>query len=129
MGFSRQYWSGLPCSPSGYLHDPQIKLVPLTPPALTGGFFTTSSTWEAPQLLESHFYFKSALLLYNLQSKNVHIRCIVQGDLARTTVLEEKENLHCPQTISVPLPNQFPTLKYLTTAHLSPISIVAVCPF
>ena len=107
MGFSRQYWSGLPCPPPGYLHNSRIKLAPLTTPALTGEFFTTSSTWEAAQLLQSHFYFKSALLMYNLQSKNVHIRCIVQGDLARNTVLEERENLHCPKTIFVPLPNQF----------------------
>ena len=106
MGFSRQYWSGLPCPPPGDLHNPSIKLAPLAPPALTGGFCTTSSTWEAAQLLESHFYFKSALLMYNLQSKNVHFRCIVQENLARTTVLEERENLHCPKTISVPLPNQ-----------------------
>ena len=104
MGFSRQYWSGLPRPPPGDFHNPSIKLAPLTPPALTGGFFTTSSTWEATQLLESHFYFKSALPMYNSQSKNVHFRWIVQGNLARTTVLEERENLHCPKTISVPLP-------------------------
>ena len=47
-GFSRQgYWSGLPWPPLGYLPDPAIELVSLTSPALAGGFFTTSTTWEA----------------------------------------------------------------------------------
>ena len=48
MGFSRKgYQSGLPCSPSGDLPDPGIKPISLTSPALAGGFFTTSATWEA----------------------------------------------------------------------------------
>ena len=48
MGFSRQeYWSGLPFPPSEDLHDTGIEPVSLMSPALTGGFFTTSATWEA----------------------------------------------------------------------------------
>ena len=48
MGFSRQeYWSGLLCSPSGDLPNPWIAPASLMSPALTGGFFTTSTTWEA----------------------------------------------------------------------------------
>ena len=48
MGFSRQeYWSGLPCSPPVDLPDPGIKPASLMSPALVGGFFTTSTTWEA----------------------------------------------------------------------------------
>ena len=47
MGFFRQeYWSGLPCPPPGNLPDPQIKLVSLKYPAMAGGFFPTSATWE-----------------------------------------------------------------------------------
>ena len=47
MGFSRQeYWGGLPCPPPGNLPDPGIKPASLTSPALAGGFFTTSATWE-----------------------------------------------------------------------------------
>ena len=47
MGFSRQeYWSGLPCPPPGDLPDPGIKPVSLRSPALAGGCFTTSATWE-----------------------------------------------------------------------------------
>ena len=33
------------CPPSGNLPNPRIE--PLMPPALAGGFFTTSTTWEA----------------------------------------------------------------------------------
>ena len=48
-GFSRQeYWSGLPCPPPGDFPDPGFELTSLTSPALAGGFFTTSATWEAP---------------------------------------------------------------------------------
>ena len=47
-GFSRQeYWSGLPWPPPGNCPNPGIKPVSLTSPALAGGFFITSSTWEA----------------------------------------------------------------------------------
>ena len=48
VGFSRQeYWSGLPCPVPGDLSDSGIKATSLAPPALAGGFFTTSVTWEA----------------------------------------------------------------------------------
>ena len=47
-GCSRQeYWSGLPCPPPRYLPDPGIKPASLMSPAMVGGFFTTSATWEA----------------------------------------------------------------------------------
>ena len=50
MGFSRQeYWSGLPCPPPGDLPHAGIKPASLISSALTGGFFTTSSTWEASE--------------------------------------------------------------------------------
>ena len=48
MGFSRQeYWSGFPCPPPGDLSDPGTEPASLLSPALAGGFFTTSTTWEA----------------------------------------------------------------------------------
>ena len=47
IGFSMQYWSGLPCPPPGDLPDPGIKPISLLSPALTGRFFSTSATWEA----------------------------------------------------------------------------------
>ena len=48
MGFYReQYWSGLPFPPPGDRPNPGIEPESLTTPALAGGFFTTSTTWEA----------------------------------------------------------------------------------
>ena len=52
LGFSRQeHWSGLPCPLPGDLPDPGIELASLMSPALAGGFFTTSATWEAPRIV------------------------------------------------------------------------------
>ena len=55
MGFSRQEdWSALPClPPPGDLPNPGIEPVSLMSPALAGGFFTTSNTWEAPVMLHN----------------------------------------------------------------------------
>ena len=48
MGFPRQeYWNGLPFPSPGDLPDPEIEPMSLMSPALAGGFFTTSATWEA----------------------------------------------------------------------------------
>ena len=48
MGFSRQeYCSGVSFPTPGDLPHPLIKFVSLLSPALAGGFFTTSATWEA----------------------------------------------------------------------------------
>ena len=47
VGFPRkEYWSGLPCPSPGDLHPPRDGTL-LSLPALAGGFFTTSTTWEA----------------------------------------------------------------------------------
>ena len=48
MGFSQQeYWSVMPFPPPGDLPDPGIEPASFTSPALAGGFFTTSATWDA----------------------------------------------------------------------------------
>jgi len=48
MEISRQeYWSELPFPTPGDLRDPGIEPTSLASPALAGGFFTTSATWEA----------------------------------------------------------------------------------
>ena len=65
VGFPRQeYWKGLPCSPPGDLPNPGIKPESLMSPALASRFFTTSTTWEAPNkhiliLQEAYFNTKS----------------------------------------------------------------------
>ena len=49
MVLSRQeYWSEFPVLPPGHLPDPGMKTMSPVCPALAGGFFTTSATWEAP---------------------------------------------------------------------------------
>ena len=54
MGFSRQeYWSGLPCPPSGNLPDPGVEPAFLMSLALAGRFFTTSATWEAHPFIQA----------------------------------------------------------------------------
>ena len=48
MGLSSQeYWSGLPCPLLGNFPNLGIQPMSLFSPALSGGFFTTSATWEA----------------------------------------------------------------------------------
>ena len=42
-----KHWSGLLWFPPGDLPNPGIKSVSLMSPALAGGFFTASATWEA----------------------------------------------------------------------------------
>ena len=65
IGFSRyEYWSGLPCLPPGDLPDPGTEPSSLVSAALTGGFFTTSATWEAQYFcyLSSQFIIKYLLV-------------------------------------------------------------------
>ena len=50
MRFSRQeYWSRLPCPPPGDLLNPGIEFT--SPMSSEGGFFTTSTNWEAHNLV------------------------------------------------------------------------------
>ena len=70
MGFSRQeHWSGLPWPPPGDLPNPGIKFMSLTyisSPALAGGFFTTSTTWEALYFIMHSFHSQFYSLFYCL---------------------------------------------------------------
>ena len=55
MGFSGQeYWSVLPWPPPGDLPNPGMEPVSLMSPALAGGFFTTSATWDAPRYVYTY---------------------------------------------------------------------------
>jgi len=50
MEFSRQeHWSGLPFPPARVLPYQGIKPEPFVSPALAGRFFTTNTTWGAPE--------------------------------------------------------------------------------
>ena len=49
-GILQESWSGLPCPSPEDLPDPGIEPSSLMSPALAGGFFTTSATWEARAL-------------------------------------------------------------------------------
>ena len=54
MGFTRlEYWSGLPCPSPRNPPDPGIQPASLISPALAGGFFTTTATWEALDGIET----------------------------------------------------------------------------
>ena len=44
--FRQKYWSGVPFPNPVDLPYPGVKLSTLASPALAGGFFTTSTTWE-----------------------------------------------------------------------------------
>ena len=47
MGFFRQeYQNGLPCPAPGDFPNPGIEPTSLPSPAMAGGFFTTSATWD-----------------------------------------------------------------------------------
>ena len=46
----QEYWSGLPCSPSGNLPDSGTEPASLMSLALAGRIFTTSASWQAPLL-------------------------------------------------------------------------------
>ena len=55
MGFSRhKYWSSLPCPPIGDLPSLGIEPMSFMSPTLAGFFFTTSTTWKAPLIRQTH---------------------------------------------------------------------------
>ena len=73
MGFSRQeYWSELPCPPPGNLPDPGTERAS---PALAGGFFTTSTMWEAPKHFIPGLF---EILIFALWSRLLLIISILQ---------------------------------------------------
>ena len=55
----QEYWSGLPCPPSGDLPHPEIKSPSLMSPVLAGRFFTTSTAWVAPPMIQNILKYSS----------------------------------------------------------------------
>ena len=89
MKFSRQeYWSGLPCPPPGDLPDPWMKTVSPGSPALAGGYFTTSATWEVHIVLIVHV-FKNSVIIHQdeitlkLYSRKKYINEIISNYIYR----------------------------------------------
>ena len=77
MGFSRQgYWSGLPFPPPGALPNLGIELASFASPALTGRFFTISTTWKLSDTMLYISYRASqvALVVKNLPTNAEGIR-------------------------------------------------------
>ena len=73
LGFPRQEcWSGLPCLPQGS-SQPWIELVSFMSPVFAGGYFTSSTTWEAPK--RNVFNSKFFSLLTQREVKGVDRKC------------------------------------------------------
>ena len=87
MGFSRQeYWTGLPCPPSGDLPNPGIEPVSLLSPPSAGRFFTTSTSWE------THPIFRRLFMKVKLLSKYLS-----GGTDGKWTILNSRWNGKCNQ--------------------------------
>ena len=107
MGFSMQeYWSGLPCPPTGDLPNPRIEPSSFMSPALAGRFFITGATREAhliwflaKRLIETHnltflygiFTLISLKLTGNSQFSNFLLLKIISHDRIEISV---SINLH-----------------------------------
>ena len=69
MGFFwQEYWSGLPFPSLVYLPNPGIKRTSLLSPTLAGGFFTTSTTWEARKPIMVQYYIIDRSITYGTQA-------------------------------------------------------------
>ena len=119
MGFSRQYWSGLPFLSPGDLPKPRIKPASFMFPALASMFFTTSATLEnnimksqtyhpASTIINSNFW--SALFItthshpphYYFEANSRYIISSVSTSLSSTKIYHFNFNI-----ISVSLSQQY----------------------
>ena len=83
MEFSRQeYWSRLPFLPPGDHPKPGIKLKSLASPELTGGFFTTSTTWEALWCINKYILKEGTFICLFLYSHGVHTHTLVADTIS-----------------------------------------------
>ena len=98
MGFSRQeYWSGLPFPPRGGLLNPGVARTSLASPALAGGFFTTSATWDGLFVYKSeihttwtwhlheltHLFIWYFLYVVLRNLRDTRLRCFISGKWKR----------------------------------------------
>ena len=93
MEFSRQeYWSRLPCPPSGDLPYPGIKSHLLSLSALADRFFTISATWGAQ--VESVGHLKKIRLPWGVQpgGSTVSQRHVIKEGFLDTQAREVSDN-------------------------------------
>ena len=114
-GFSRQeYWSGLPCPPSGDLSDSRIKP---TFPVLVGRFFTTSANWEAQNILlwwlndipQGYYVLTPGIYKCYCNGKRIFIAIVFQLKFFLTveSYFPDQELNPCPRSVeSWPLDHQ-----------------------
>jgi len=79
MEFSRQeYWSRLPFLTPEDLPDSGIKPTSLASPAMAGGFFITSTTWEACYNINIILISRILVLIYDLHIlSKVHVKDVI----------------------------------------------------
>ena len=106
MGFSRQdYCSGLPFPSPGDLPNPGIEPTSLLSPALAGGFFTTSATWEALFIAKWHciVHVHPSIYLFTVSSLSVHLLmdtgCFHILAIVNTASLNIEETVHFPISV------------------------------
>ena len=78
MGFScQEYWTGLLYPPAGDLPNSGIEPTSLAFPTLAGGFFTTSVTWEVPNIkIFSHLNNKDIIFECGVHNAHGVLFCI-----------------------------------------------------
>ena len=92
VGFCRQeYWSGLPCLSPGDLPNPGTEPMSFTSPALAGGFFTTSTTWESccKTNAELQFYLSPFFFLFSFKVKGKNGASLVSQTVKNLPTMQE----------------------------------------
>ena len=104
MGFSRQdYWSGLPFPSQGDLPNPGIKPTSLLSPALAGGFFTASATWEALFVPKWHciVHVRQSLSLSTLSSLSIHL--LIDTGCFHILAIVDTASMNIEETVPFPI--------------------------
>ena len=105
MGFSRwEYWNGLWCPPPGDLPHPGIEPVSLMSPALAGGLFTSSTTWETQNNSRCHNTKWTIQNTYFIPSVNF--------EYVESLLVVEKWKLHWTGRQSTKLPPSLPLFNF-----------------
>ena len=119
-GFSRQeYWSVLPCLPPGDLPDT------VTSPALAGGFFTTSATWEDQS--GSQCSWNTLFLYFSCYSYPFHLQVSFSFLLTTLLTYEPGQGVLAPDLVQFSSAQSFSCVQLFATpwtaAHQASLSI------